>query len=197
VRRLTVLLSHFHLDHTVGLAALPGIEVETRELYAPARLHGATLAELLERLLGPPFLAPDPGRVRELATVHELEGELELGAFRIETRVQPLHVGPTVGIKVGGALAYCTDTAEDPETVAFVRGARFLLHEAFWAADTTDDATHTAAGGAARIAAAADVERLVLVHVNPTLADDAELLRHARPHFVATEVGRDGLLWST
>jgi hypothetical protein len=31
------------------------------------------------------------------------------------------------------------------------------------------------------------------MHVDPTLPDDAELLRLARPHFLATEVGRDGL----
>lgn len=92
-------------------------------------------------------------------------------------------------------LAYCTDTSADDETPAFVAGARFLLHEAFWAADTTDDPFHTASGEAARIAAAAEVERLVLMHINPAQADDAALLRFARPHFVSTEVGRDGLAW--
>jgi ribonuclease BN (tRNA processing enzyme) len=198
VRRVSVVLTHFHLDHTAGLVALPGVtEAETRELWAPGRLHGSTAEELVERLLGVPFLASKPGDVLGtiLTAVHELEGDVEIGPFRVETRVQPLHAGPTVGVKVNGVLAYCTDTAADEATVGFARGAQVLLHEAFWAVDETDDRTHTAAGGAARIAAAAGVERLVLMHVNPGLADDAELLRHARPHFAASEVGRDGLQW--
>jgi ribonuclease BN (tRNA processing enzyme) len=191
VERVSVVLTHFHLDHTAGLVAVPAL-LEC-ELWAPGRLHGSTVEALVHRLLDPPFAVD----VRErLTAVHELDGVLETGPFRVETRVQPLHIGPTVGLKVNGVLAYCTDTAADEGTVAFARGAHVLLHEAFWAADESDDRTHTAAGEAARIAAAAEVERLVLVHVNPELADDAELFRHARPHFVATEVGRDGLQWT-
>jgi ribonuclease BN (tRNA processing enzyme) len=193
VRHLSIALSHFHLDHVAGLIALAGMEVETRELWAPGRVHGSSARELAARLLGAPFSDLDI----LVSAVHELEGTVEAGPFRIETRIQPLHVGPTLGLKVNGVLAYCTDTAADEATAGFAAGARVLLHDSFRAADRTDDPTHTAAGEAARIAAAADVERLVLVHVDPTLADDAELLRFARPHFVATEVGRDGLAWST
>jgi ribonuclease BN (tRNA processing enzyme) len=193
VRHVWIALSHFHLDHVCGLAAISRDGLETCELWGPGRLHGTSTEEIAARLLEPPiFVGSD-----RFSGFGELEGEVELGPFRVETRVQPLHAGPTVGLKVNGELAYCTDTASDPTTVEFVSGVRFLLHEAFVAADTSDDPTHTAAGEAARIAAAADVERLVLMHVDPTLADDAELLRHARPHFVATEVGRDGLHWAT
>jgi ribonuclease BN (tRNA processing enzyme) len=44
------------------------------------------------------------------------------------------------------------------------------------------------------IAAAAGVERLLLLHVNPELDDEEPLLRYARPAFAATELGRDGRL---
>lgn len=192
VARVSVVLSHFHLDHTVGLLAAPALP--DCEVWAPGRLYGSSAEELVERLLGAPFLAP-PSVAQSVVRVHELEGDVDIGPFRVETRVQPLHVGPTLGLRVNGVLAYCTDTAADEETARFAAGARFLLHEAFWAADESDSTTHTAAGEAARIAADADVERLVLVHVNPELADDAELLRFARPHFIGTEVGRDGLAW--
>jgi hypothetical protein len=36
------------------------------------------------------------------------------------------------------------------------------------------------------------VERLVLAHVHPLQADDAELARFARAEFAASETGRDG-----
>ena len=73
------------------------------------------------------------------------------------------------------------------------RGARIFCHEAFYAAEHTDDPGHTAAGEAARLAAAADVERLVLIHIHPDQRDDEALLSFARPHFAETVVGVDGL----
>jgi ribonuclease BN (tRNA processing enzyme) len=197
VERLHVLLTHFHLDHTAGLVCLPALRhVPAREIWAPGRIVGGRPAdELVHRLLDPPFLAGDPGDVtRTFATaIHELGRDVEIGPFRVEVRVQPLHNGPTLALKVNGELAYCTDTAYDEENAAFARGANLLLHEAFWPADTTDDVQHTAAGEAARVAAAAGVERLLLVHVSPLLADDDELITAARPHFPSVDIARDGL----
>jgi ribonuclease BN (tRNA processing enzyme) len=197
VERVSVALSHFHLDHTSGLVGLPALlHVPVREVFAPGRvLAGADGADLVRRLLGPPFLMRRAEDLDGLLTgIHELNGGFERGAFRVETRHQPLHPGTSLAFKVNGWLAYCTDTAYDPENVPFVRGARVLLHEAMHASDETDDPTHSAAGQAARIAAAAGVERLVLTHVNPALADDAEIEAFARKRFDASEVGRDGLV---
>ena len=197
VERLSVVLSHFHLDHTAGLVCLPGLKhVPAREIWAPGRLVAREPAEeLIHRLLDPPFLAGDPGDVtRVFATaVNELGRDVEIGPFHVELRVQPLHNGPTLALKVNGKLAYCTDTAYDEENVPFVRGAETLLHEAFWPSDTTDDVQHSAAGEAARIAAAAEVDRLLLVHVSPLVQDEDELVAAARERFPATEVAVDGL----
>ena len=198
VERLSVVLTHFHLDHTNGLIALPGLErVPVREVWAPGRLvAGIPAPELVERLLGPPFLVARSDDVggRLTTSIHELsgDGDVAIGSFELRLRVQPLHVCPTVGIRVGDDLAYCTDTAYEEATIEFAHGARILLHEAFYASATTDDETHTAAGEAGRIAAAAEVERLVLVHVHPLLGDDEELASHARAEFPASETGRDG-----
>jgi ribonuclease BN (tRNA processing enzyme) len=198
VERVSVVLSHFHLDHTAGLICSHALRrVPVREVWAPGRLiAGSSADELVHRLLGPPFLASDPGDVlgEILTGIHELEGDVTIGPFAVETRLQPRHAGPTVALKVNGELAYCTDTAYDQENAAFVRGARVLLHEAFHAADETDDPIHSAAGEAARVAADAEVERLVLVHVHPLLADDDELFGFAARRFPASEVGRDGPL---
>ena len=197
VERLHVVLTHFHLDHTAGLACLPGLRrLPVREVWAPGRIVAGQPAEnVIHRLLDPPFLAGDASEVtRTFATaIREFSRDVEVGPFRLEHRVQPLHNGPTLALKVNGELAYCTDTAYDEENVAFASGARVLLHEAFWADDATEDVQHTAAGEAARIAAAAGVERLLLVHVNPLLADDEELAAAARPHFGTAEVATDGL----
>jgi ribonuclease BN (tRNA processing enzyme) len=196
VERLDVVLTHFHLDHVVGLCALPALKLPV-ELWAAGRaLLGTAARELLHRLLDPPFLLRDPADLDEfLADVHELEpGPVEIGPFRVETRVQARHPQPTLGVKLGGSVVFCTDTAFDEGTIEFARGARVLVHEGFHAAETCDEDGHTAAGDAGRLAAAAGVERLILVHLHPTLADEERLLGFARPHFPAVEVGRDGLV---
>ena len=195
VERLYVALSHFHLDHTFGLISLPALqELEAREVWAAGpEVAGAPTAEVITRLLGPPLLA---GSNREalgqfVTAAHDLAETCEIGPFRVETRVQTKHTCPTIAMRVNGELVYCTDTAYDPGNAEFAKGARVLLHEAHHVADETDDPIHSAAGQAARIAAAAGVERLVLCHVDPHVEEDTELLGFARARFEASEVGVD------
>ncbi|MDX6513062.1 MAG: hypothetical protein QOE36_2566 [Gaiellaceae bacterium] len=197
VRRLTVVLTHFHVDHTMGLAWLFELErIERRELYGPGGVVGARSIDLLHRMLDPPLLLREAGAVEKLfAEVHDVGGDerLELGSFVVETRVQKGHTTPTLAYRINGQLVYCTDTAYDEGNAEFARGARVLLHEAFYAAEESEDEIHSGAGEAARIAAAANVDRLVLIHLPPWVDED-ELLRIARGHFPAAELGRDGPL---
>lgn len=189
--RLDVVLTHFHLDHSGGLFYLADLDVPFTVWGAGEALEGTPTDELVRRLLGSPFAPPGfiaEYRVRELAV-----GESQVGPFRVRSRIQTRHGNPTLALRLDDALAWCTDTAYDEENVEFARGVDVLAHEAFHAADTTDDTGHTAAGEAARLAAEAGVSRLVLIHVNPSGGGDEELLSFALPHFETTVVGRDGL----
>ncbi len=192
IERLHVVLTHFHLDHILGLFFFPALHAPV-EIWAPGEaLERTASTDLMGRLLGPPF-AP-PSFLTGVATVHELGvGEARVGPFDVRTRIQRLHSNPTLALRFADDLVWCTDTAYDEENVEFAAGARLLAHEAFHAAARTDDPGHTASGEAARLAAAAGVERLLLIHVNPEHDDEGPLLSHARPAFGATEVARDGL----
>jgi ribonuclease BN (tRNA processing enzyme) len=181
-------LTHFHLDHVIGLFYLGGVDLPVTVWAGGDVLEGLSTESLLRRLLGPPFA---PGSfldgfagTRELAT-----GTTLVEGFAVTTRIQRLHSNPTLALRVDDAVVWCTDTEYDPGNVDFARGARVLFHEAF-----APERTHTAARQAAELAAAADVERLVVVHVNPAEPDENAVLTAARAIFPATVLGEDGLV---
>lgn len=191
VDRLAVVLSHFHLDHVAGLAYLPAVADRLEiTVWGPGTLLGASDSlSILSALVGPPFLSVE---LSTFARVVEISaGENEVSSWVVDARVQPFHPGRSVGFRLGDDLAYCTDTAPDPDCAAFVRGVGTLVHEA-WAA-TAPTADHSSAASAAQTAAAGETGRLVLSHINPVTGDTDTLLRAARPIFENTEVGYDGL----
>jgi ribonuclease BN (tRNA processing enzyme) len=190
VERVDLLLTHFHLDHIVGLAYLPALPLRP-VVWGPGRmLAGTPTHDLLERLLGRPLFSAPLDAIA--ADVRELEeGAVPLETFEVSARVQERHSEPTLAFRLGDLLTYCTDTAPDPGTAPFAAGSRVLLHEAWHAADTSDDPTHTASGDAGRIAREAGVERLVLIHVSPLPGVESELLTAASAVFPEVEVGSD------
>src|SRR4051794_33546775 len=96
VRTLDIVLTHFHLDHVVGLAYLPALPLsEPPRIHGPGkRLYGVPTGEILGRLLGPPLFALD---VPELASgVEEIrEGDCAAGPFELRGRIQRRHNDPT------------------------------------------------------------------------------------------------------
>jgi ribonuclease BN (tRNA processing enzyme) len=194
VRSIDLVLTHFHLDHVVGLSYLPAIAPPVTVHGPGAALYGQPTRTVLERLLGAPlFAAPLDGLV---AGVEELApGEVALGPFAGRVREQPRHSHPVLGLRIGDALAYCTDTAHDPATAAFAAGTRVLCHDAWFHAGAPRNAeVHASAGEAARLGREAGVDEVVLIHPDPTLPDDAPLLAEARAEHPGARLGEDGLV---
>jgi ribonuclease BN (tRNA processing enzyme) len=192
VESADLVLTHFHLDHVVGLAYLSALQLpEPPTIWAAGqRLAGVPAGALLERLLSDPFFSAPLAEVA--ASVRELErDEHEIGPYRIATRIQKLHAVPTLALRVGDLLTYCTDTAPDPGNIGFAAGSRVLLHDAWYAQATSDDGNHSAGGDAGRIASEAGVQQLALIHVNPLQDADEPLAASAQEEFAGAEVGVD------
>jgi ribonuclease BN (tRNA processing enzyme) len=189
VDRVDLVLTHFHLDHVVGLSYLPALPLQP-VVWGPGELvAGASTRSILERLLGRPLFAAPLDSIA--ADVREITTHgVDLDAFELSVRVQERHTDPTLAFRVGDLLTYCTDTGPDPDTAHFAAGSGVLLHEA-WHADASDDPFHTTSRAAALIARDAGVEHLVLIHVNPQLRSDSALLAPAVAEFPAAEIGVD------
>ncbi len=190
VRRLDVLLTHFHLDHVCGLSYVPALPV-VPTIWAPGRwLYGRSSAELLEPLRVAPL---SPFESEELGEVQELvEGRQSIGRFEVAAKAQLRHWAPTAGLRVGDALALITDTAYDPGSAAFAVDVVHLLHEAWSSSDApvASDGDATAAD-AGRVARAARARRLTLVHLDPRGLDEESLVADARRFFPDAQVGHD------
>ena len=86
-------------------------------------------------------------------------------------------------------IAYSCDTAPTSSVVHLARNADILVHEANGVGDN-----HSTAAGAAEVAAEADVEHLLLVHLPP--GDKSNALREARSIFPHTDLGEEAGTYS-
>lgn len=96
---------------------------------------------------------------------------------------------PNVGLRfehnpTDRVIAYSCDTAPTSSVVHLAQDADVLVHEANGVGDN-----HSTAAGAAEVAAEADVNHLLLVHLPP--GDKRDALRDARSIFPNTDLGEE------
>lgn len=180
IETLDLLLTHYHLDHVVGLSILPGVSADRAlRIHAPGPpLVDADPAEALCRLIHPPLFPIPLSEFPMPVEIERLTGDrVTIAGLAVRLRRQE-HPGGSVGVRLGDALAYVTDTVADDATVELVAGVDLLLHEV-WAEAGGEAAAvgHSAADDVARIAVRAGVRRLMPVHHHPRRSrDDLERL---------------------
>ena len=167
VQTVTIVLSHFHLDHVTGLGFVSARGLGGRELTiaGPGALsYGQPTRAIVEaQLLASPLQTASPVASARWA---ELGWDtLGFAGHEVETWEQIRHTLPSAGFRIGDRIAYCTDTEFDPETIARTAGVSTLLHEAWEPADA--ERGHSSGEEAARIAVEAGVSRLLLTHNHP------------------------------
>jgi ribonuclease BN (tRNA processing enzyme) len=115
------------------------------------------------------------------------------------------HPGGAIGFRLdwpGKSLAYVTDTTAKPNAnyATAIAGVDLLIHECYFTdewGEWAEKTGHSCVTAVAQLAAAAQVGRMVLVHVNPLDADqsngaeEALDLTAARRIFAAMELGAD------
>ncbi len=202
----TIVLSHLHWDHTLGLPFFPaGDDTRARvRVMAPEQEDGQDATSLLAGVMRPPYFPIEPTQLRGEWTFATIApGEHELEGFEVLVREIPHKGGRTLGYRVSdgrASIAYLPDHSptalgpgEDgwgeyhPAALELARDADVLVHDsAMFPAELAAEAGfgHAVADYAVELGRRAGVGEVVLFHHRHDRSDDAldELAqRLARP----------------
>jgi ribonuclease BN (tRNA processing enzyme) len=192
---LDIFLTHSHLDHVVGLSFLFDVLVDRQVDHVTVHAQREKIAAIQNHLFAPElFPARVPAEFRAIVEkVHLPDGGV-VTHFPLE------HPGGALGYRLdwpGRSLAYVTDTTARPDAdyLQHIRGVDVLIHECYFTDEHRDWAAktgHSCATAVVELARDAEVGRLLLVHINPLVADDRLYeLDRMRSIFLHTEIGTD------
>ncbi len=174
-------LSHFHIDHIVGLHTL--VKYRFREGLKIYTMPGGSA--LLHTFVGKPFTVPLADLPYPVRTI-ELEEGVHKVPFSVECR--PLvHPAPCYGYRVeidGKVIAFCTDTGVCDNVVALGRGADLLITEcALRPGEESPGWPHLNPQDAIGMAKRAGAKRLALVHFGAEIYKDLAERRAVQDEF--------------
>lgn len=191
--RGTILLGHFHWDHTQGLPFFsagdkPGSEVT---LYAPGQPGPADIKDVLARFMSPPHFPIGPSQLRGSWHFAALEpGEHRIEGFSVLALEIPHKGGRTFGYRIsdgGATMAYLSDhwplqLGPGPDGVGeyheaalrLAEGVDVMFHDAQYADEELAARAyfgHSSPGYAFQLARRAGSRRLMLFHHDPARTD--------------------------
>lgn len=189
-----LILTHSHPDHTSGFSLL----VEMLWLGGrrhPLPIHGpADAIDVVQRIWNQWDTSAWEGLpgLEWHRVPPEIGAPICVGADFELTAAPGVHLVPVIGVRArdlqgGGAVVYSSDGEPSPGIRALAQGADMLVHEA-----TGAFPGHSSAEGAAELARAAGVRRLILVHLSPN-TNDLQAQRQAAAEIFGDQVfvGRD------
>lgn len=210
-RSTTILLSHAHWDHVMGLPFFTPLYVPGAEVIVASGPQAAPLRELLHRQMSQPMFPVDLDRIGARLTCEALaDGQrFQLGEATVEV-ARLNHPDPVYAYRIehaGRSLVYATDTEHyacvDPRLAKLARGADLLIYDAQYTPEEYAGQTgparvgwgHSTYAAGAELAIAAGVRTLALFHHDPRRSDVevAAIVQRARAVFPATVSAREGL----
>ena len=194
---LTVIYTHYHYDHTIGLTYLPRfLQGKKLEFWGPgAPYYPQGCQQLLEQFTAKPFFAKPLSAFTEEIAFHEYdESGITLGDLSIEVLPQ-IHADPTFGLTFGNAFHFATDTEVIEATFERAQSTQLLIHEC-WARSGTPS-SHSSASGIRVMLEKYPVPCTRLIHPYPVWSVEEEAIVEADfPIEKNVSFMRDGMVFS-
>ena len=190
---LSILLSHYHLDHVAGLMYLKRFASAMRvDVYGPgAPAYPRSTESYCSDVLQPAtYSSGHRGFAREVRYFDYGGRDFSIGRVHVGVRPQR-HSAPSFELRIEDVLVYATDTCFDANAWGDVAPAHVLLHECWQR--SADDPRHTSVESLTKGLMPNTFDRVVLLHQNPAWsAQDREAIAcDAAEH--GFELARDGL----
>lgn len=192
---IIVLLSHFHLDHIIGLHALAKFNfIQGIQVFGPMGIR-----KLFGTIINAPYSMP-VNKLKTKVVVKEFSNNLKL-PLNIEFR-KLRHVGACYGYRVSAenkTIVFCTDTGPCKNLGLLAKEADILITESSLPPGKIDNHwPHLNPHQAAGVAKQAKVKRLILAHFDAgvylTKKDRIVAQSAARKIFKNTLAAQDGLV---
>lgn len=189
----SLLLTHFHLDHVIGLTAFEALRSPAADIriYAPT-LDAVDLRSKLGSLLAEPFFPVPFDRMCGIRSCHDFVPGVTLAIGDHQVRTIRLNHGVgACGYRfdhAGKALAIITDhehhgARPEGELVDFCRNADLIVYDAMWDEQVDYDPHrgwgHSSWQAGLRLLRQAKAGRLVCIHHAPTRSDEELARREA------------------
>lgn len=192
--RLSIVLSHYHLDHVTGLMYLKRFVRDKRvDIYGPGTpVYPRSTESYFTEVLQPAvYSAGHLGFAREVA-YHDYGGrDFCIGDVSVSVREQS-HTAPSFELRIDNDLVYATDSSFDAGAWEDAAPAKLLLHECWQ--DTCGDPRHTSADALVQGLPDGRYDRVVLIHQNPawTRAKRAQIADEVSAR--GFELAHDGMM---
>jgi len=184
-------LSHFHLDHIIGIHILNKFKFSQLYIYGPPKTK-----EILENLVNFPYTSPISNLPYKVE-IYEISNKCKI-PFQVKY-LPLLHSPYSIGYRIeieGKMIAYCADTGICNNAIKIAKDADLLIAEcSFKSGQRNPKWPHLNPEDAALIAKKSNAKKLVLTHfdadIYKTLRDREEAGKKAKEIFKNTIVAFD------
>ncbi len=190
---ITIILSHYHLDHTIGIIyLLPYVKDKKLVIYGPGKpYYTMGTEEYLTKLLRTEFFSRPLLKIAKQVECRDYTTEgFKIGETEIGIKEQ-VHSSPSFQITIDKKLIYATDTAFDPGLFEKDNSGAVLLHEC-WETSDGGNPKHSSLPMLTEGLIDKGFKDIILIHQNPEwTAEDYEIIRKQTEGTVFS-LGKDG-----
>ena len=181
--RITILLTHMHLDHIIGLPFFVALSQKNRrvDIYAKSRA-GLNVNEALDQLISPPLWPLKVGQYPANVNFHELaQKNFSIGSVAVDTMEGTHPLGSTIYRLThrSKSIVYATDFEHTPEScealARFADGCDLLLYDAQYTEEEYEKYRgfgHSTAQMGFEIGIKANAKKILFVHHAPQRTDE-------------------------